>query len=58
MNPGGAALLPDVRKGFAFPISLKIVGGYASNFEAKPRTVNTGCRKGEAFPHIKQQSRD
>src|SRR6266403_1651993 len=57
MNPGDAASLPDVRKASPFRSLFKIFGGYASNFEAKPRTKNAGCRKGEAFPHIKRQSR-
>src|SRR5712671_891135 len=57
MNPGVQLCCLMCGKASPFRSLFKIVGGYASNFEAKPRMVNTGCRKGEAFPHIKRQSR-
>jgi general secretion pathway protein G len=55
-----AALPPDVRKGFAFPIASLpgFLRGYASRWRHSLHSLSEACRKAGGFPHIKRQSRE
>jgi len=55
-----AALPPDVRKGFAFPIASLpgFLRGYASRWRHSLHSPIKAGRKAGGFPHIKRQSRE
>jgi general secretion pathway protein G len=55
-----AALPPDVRKGFAFPIASLpgVLRGYASRWRHSLHSLTNACRKAGGFPNIKRQSRE
>jgi general secretion pathway protein G len=55
-----AALPPDVRKGWAFPIASLpgVLRGYASRWRQSLHSLTKACRKAAGFPHLKRQSRE
>jgi hypothetical protein len=53
-----AALPPDVRKAFGFPVWIIPFDEAPPPVRRSLEIVNNGSRKGIAFPHIRRQSRN